>query len=165
MLKPSQIRKKVRNKLWVTPFDKIVAACDEKNSLIQIYEDHARGKCYGAAAWSAYHYKKTSSLVIDAWRDGPRDVFMLKIGTGKLKLIPSFSSAGIEQTELKGNECRITYVGLAGAGVGVTLCRGLAEGVKGVEIIEEGGGHKLGKAVLILPKMLKIHIGIDDTDK
>lgn len=165
MLSPTQIRKKVQGKSWVTPFDKIVAICDEKNKLIQIYEDHARGKCYGAAAWSAYHYKKTSSLVIDAWRDGPRDVFLLKIGKGKLDLIPSYSSGGIERAELKGDECRITYVGLAGAGVGVTLCRGLAEGVRGVEVIAEGGGNRLGKAVLILPKMLKLHIGIDDTDK
>jgi methanogenesis imperfect marker protein 11 len=164
MLTRSQIQNKVQNKSWITPFDKIIAVCDEKNKLIQIYEDHARGKCYGAAAWSAYHYKKTSSLVIDAWRDGPRDIFMLKIGIGKLNLVPSHSSGGIEQTRLIGDECHITYAGLAGAGVGVTLCRGLAEGVKGVEILEEGGGNKLGKAVLILPKMVKVHIGIDDTD-
>jgi len=165
MLTRAQIRNKVRNKPWVTPFDKIIAVCDEKNKLIQIYEDHAHSKCYGAAAWSAYHYKRTSRLVVDAWRDGPRDIFMLKIGKGKLKLVPSFSSGGIEQAEISGNECRITYAGLAGAGVGVTMCRGLAKGVKGVEIIEEGGGNKLGKAILILPKMVKIHIGIDDTDR
>ncbi len=164
MLSQAQIRKKVQGKSWVTPFDTITAVCDENAKQIQIYEDHAHGKCYGAAAWSAYHYKKTSSLVIDSWRDGPRDVFLLKIGKGKLKLIPSYSSGGIEQAELKGNECRITYVGLAGAGVGVTLCRALAKGVKGVEIVAEGGGNRLGQAVLILPKMLKVHIGIDDTD-
>lgn len=165
MLTRAQIRKKVQNKAWVTPFEKIIAVCDEKNRLIQIYEDHAHGKCYGAAAWSAYHYKKTSTLVIDAWRDGPRDIFMLKIGKGKLNLIPSFSSGGIEQTRLQDNECRITYAGLAGAGVGITLCRGLAEGVKGVEILQEGGGNKLGKAILILPKMVKVHVGLDDTDR
>ena len=165
MLTPKQIKKKVMDKSWVSPFDRIVGVHDGKNNLVQIYEDHARGLCRGAAGWSAYHYKNTSKIVIDSWRDGARDVFLLKIGKDKVNLIPSFSSAGIEEVKIVEKEIQITYSALAGGGVGITLCRGLAKGVNGVEIHEEGGGNKLGRATLYLPKMIKIHVGIDDTDK
>ena len=165
MLTPKQIKEKVKDKTWVSPFERIVAVHDQKNDLVQIYEDQARGECRGAAGWSAYHYKNSSKIVIDSWRDGARDIFLLKTGKDKVKLIPSYSSAGIEEVKIYEDEIRITYVGLAGGGVGITLCRGLAKGVNGVEIHAEGGGNKIGKATLILPKMTKIHIGIDDTDK
>lgn len=165
MLTPKEIKERVKNKSWVSPFKRIVAVHDQKTKLVQIYEDHARGECRGAASWSAYHYKNTSKIVIDSWRDGARNIFLLKIGKDKVNLVPSFSSAGIEEVKIEKDEIKVTYIGLAGGGVGITLCRGLAKGVIGVKIHEEGGGDKVGKATLILPKMIKIHIGVDDTDK
>lgn len=57
MLTPQQIKQKVKDKSWVSPFKRIVAVHDKKNNLVQIYEDHARGMCRGAPGCSAYHYK------------------------------------------------------------------------------------------------------------
>lgn len=65
---------------------------------------------------------------------------------------------------VKDDEVRIVHAGLAGAGVGAAICRGMAEGVKRIEIYSLGGGSKLGKAAVITPLMKKIVIGIDDTD-
>ncbi|MDI6639213.1 MAG: hypothetical protein QMD78_00130 [Methanocellales archaeon] len=45
------------------------------------------------------------------------------------------------------------------------MCRGLAKGVKEVEVPSWGGGDQLGRATVVVPKHVKVIIGIDDTDK
>jgi len=165
MLNRNEILNKIKDKPWVSPFEKIIGVYSPNNELVQIYEYHARGTCFGAAAWAVYHYARTSPLILDARRDGVRDIFTVMLGKGKLDLRPSFSSAGIEEVKIKNESIWITYAGLAGGGVGSSFCRGLSKGVQGVIIHEEGGGDKLGKATLIIPKMVKIQVGVDDTDK
>jgi len=44
------------------------------------------------------------------------------------------------------------------------MCRGMGEGVKYVELLDVGGGSKVGRAVVVTPKLEKVVIGIDDTD-
>ena len=44
------------------------------------------------------------------------------------------------------------------------MCRGMGKGVKYIELIESGGGSKVGKATVVTPKLEKVVIGIDDTD-
>ena len=56
------------------------------------------------------------------------------------------------------------HAGLAGAGVGAAMCRGMAEGVKRVELYDVGGGSREGRAAVITPRLEKVVIGIDDTD-
>jgi methanogenesis imperfect marker protein 11 len=165
MLSRDEVMERIKDKPWVSPFEKIVGIYSSKENLVQLYEYHARNSCYGAAAWAVYHYKQTSPLIINAKRDGARDIFTLKTGTSKLNLKPSFSSAGIEAVEVKDNKIYITYAGLAGGGVGSSLCRALANRVEGVIIHAEGGGDKLGKATIVIPDMCKLQVAMDDTDK
>jgi len=165
MLNREEIAKKIGGKTWVSPYERIVAVADERNGKVQMYEDHARGTCYGGAAWEVHHYKHTSAIVEDAVRDGARNVFTMRIGEGELKLVPSFAGAGIEKVEVTENETMVTCAGLAGGGVAVALARGLAPGPKGVDIHSMGGGSQLGRATLIFPRMNKITVGVDDTDK
>jgi methanogenesis imperfect marker protein 11 len=150
----------------ISPLKEIICVLDQKAGLVQIYEEHSRGVCRGAAAWTAYHYSNTSELVLDSYMDGPRDVLLLKLGRGKLKLTPSFSSAGIEEVSLveDGERVEVTYAGLGGAGVGITQCRQSAKGVLLAEILESGGGEKLGRCRFQFEAKLKLHVGIDDTD-
>jgi methanogenesis imperfect marker protein 11 len=165
MLTRDEILNRVKDKPWVSPFERIVGVYSASENLVQIYEYHARNACSGAAAWAVYHYKRTSALVVDARREGARDIFTLKPGKCDLNLKPSYSSAGIEDVELVEDKIHVTYAGLAGGGVGSTLCRALAQGVDGAEMHEEGGGDRLGRATLIIPMMIKIQVGVDDTDK
>lgn len=165
MLTRDDILNRVKDKPWVSPFEKIVGIYDPSEKLVQIYEHHARNACSGAAAWAVHHYKRSSPLVVEARSEGARDIFTLKLGKCDLDLKPSYSSAGIEAVELVEDKIHVTYAGLAGGGVGSTLCRALADGVDGAEIHEEGGGDKLGRATLVLPLMTKIQVGVDDTDK
>ena len=165
MLNQKDILKRTKDKPWVSPFEKIIGVFSPKEELVQIYEYHARNMCYGAAAWAVHHYKKTSPLIIDARRDGARDIFTLKTGSNELDLKPSFSSAGIEAAKVVDHKIHITYSGLAGGGVGSTFCRALAKNVDGVTMITEGGGDKLGGATIVIPEMMKVQVGVDDTDK
>jgi methanogenesis imperfect marker protein 11 len=81
-----------------------------------------------------------------------------------LHLVPGIAGAGIEQACVDGEEIKLTYAGLAGGGIAATICRGLASGVKRIEIKERGGGNQLGRATLILPLKHRLVVGIDDTD-
>ncbi len=165
MLTRKEVFEQIKDKPWVSPFEKIICVTDSKNKLVQIYEYHARNTCYGAAAWAVFHYKQTSALIISAFRDGARDIFTLKPGKSKLRLKPSYSPAGIEEIKVNDDNVQIKYTGLAGGGVGSSFCRALAEGVTNVVIHSEGGGDKLGSSTIILPNMLKVHVGVDDTDR
>ena len=165
MLSKDEIIERTKDKSWVSPFQKIIGIYDNNTKQVQVYEYHARNSCYGAAAWAVYHYKQTSPLMLSARRDGARDIFTLRVGKAKLDLKPSYSSAGIEEVKIEQNKIYLKYSGLAGGGVGSSLCRALAANVSGVEIHSEGGGDKLGSATLILPIKLKMHVGVDDTDK
>ncbi len=163
VLSPEEVEKAM-DEPWISPYEKIVMCADEENDFVEIYEDHARGKCFGGAAWECRHYQETGSLVKNARREGTRNVFRVKEGKGELDLVPSLAAAGIESAEILEDEIKVTYAGLAGAGVAVAMCRGLADGVKRVEVYEKGGGGKLGRAAIVVPKKEKITFGIDDTD-
>ncbi len=147
---------------WISPYDKVIAMTD--GEFIELHEFHARGKCTGGAAWETYHYPRVSSLVISGRREGARNIFVLRSGKAKLNLIPGIAGAGIESADVRDDFIEITYAGLAGGGIAATVCRGLAEGVDGIEILSLGGGSELGKARIKLKRYSKVVIGVDDTD-
>ncbi|MBI4813678.1 MAG: DUF1743 domain-containing protein, partial [Methanobacterium sp.] len=90
--------------------------------------------------------------------------FLVKTGKSNLSLKPSLHAAGIEEVSVEGDEVKVVHAGLAGAGVGAAMCRGMAEGVLRVELQDIGGGSKVGRATVVTPRMEKVIIGIDDTD-
>ena len=108
--------------------------------------------------------KRASDIVLKAKRDGNRHTFLVKTGKSNLSLKPSLRAAGIEEVSVEGDEVKVVHAGLAGAGVGAAMCRGMAEGVKRVELQDIGGGSKVGRATVVTPRMEKVVIGIDDTD-
>jgi len=164
VLDASELKKRYGNVEWVSPYQRIVAMTGD-DGFIEVHEFHARGKCIGGSAWETYHYPRVSKLVLSARREGPRNIFVLKTGKCDLTLIPGLAGAGVERVEVKGEDVHITYAGLAGGGIAATVCRGLAEGVKGIEIHEKGGGGELGRSTLILPLKRKLVFGVDDTDE
>ncbi len=160
-LSKNDLLKKFGDIRWISPYERVIAMTD--GNLIELHEFHARGKCYGGAAWEVYHYQRVSPLILSARREGARNIFVIKPGKAELKLIPGIAGAGIEEVVIN-KEIEITYSGLAGAGIAATVCRGLADGVEGIEIIQVGGGGKLGKAKIKLKPYRKVVIGVDDTD-
>jgi len=158
ILTPKDLKNKFKDP-WIAPYHKVITMVDD--DLVEIVEIHP---CIGGSEWVVYQYKRSSDLVLKSKRDGNKHVFLVKKGKTDLKLKPSFSAAGIEEISVENNEVKVVHAGLAGAGVGAAMCRGMAEGVKRVELYDVGGGSKLGKAAVITPLMEKVVIGIDDTD-
>lgn len=164
LLTPSQIEERYGHLPYITPYQKVIALVDDGLETVELHEFHARGRCAGGAAWEVFHYRRTSPLVVSARREGARNIFTCRVGVAQLQLEPGIASAGIEEITIDGNEVSVTYAGLAGGGVAASICRGMARGVSGTLIHEEGGGAGLGRATLKLPAKRKVVIGVDDTD-
>ena len=127
--------------------------------LVEIVEFHP---CISGSQWMIYQYQR-SDIVLKAKRDGNKHTFLVKTGKSNLSLKPSLH-AGIEEVSVENDEVKVVHAGLAGAGVGAAMCRGMAEGVKRVELQDIGGGSKIGRATVVTPRLQKVVIGIDDTD-
>ena len=165
ILSPKQLAEKTKGLSWVFPYNELIACYDPKYDVVELIEDYAPANGLFGEAWRALHFPKTSSLVVGARREGTKTIFRLKQGKTKLSLKPSFAPIGIEEVKVKGNEISVTYAGFAGGGVSACYCRGLAKGVKRIEIIQEGGGgNKFGKATIVLPRLERQIVSVDDTD-
>ncbi|MGO9387825.1 MAG: methanogenesis marker protein 11 [Methanobacterium sp.] len=158
ILNPHDLKNKFKSP-WIAPYKKIITMVDDDQ--VELVEYHP---CVGGSEWMIYQYERSSHLVISARRDGDKHTYLLEVGKSEVNLKPSFSAAGIEEVSVEGDEVRIVHSGLAGAGVGAAMCRGMAEGVKRVELYDVGGGSKVGRAAVITPRMQKVVIGVDDTD-
>lgn len=158
ILTPDDLKERFKDP-WVAPYKKILTMVDD--DMVELVEYHP---CIGGSHWMVYQYKRSSDLVEGAERDGNKHTYLVKVGKTDLNLKPSFSAAGIEEVSVEGDEVKVTHAGLAGAGVGAAMCRGMAEGVKRVELYDIGGGSKVGRAAVVTPKLQKVVIGIDDTD-
>ncbi|HEY0196732.1 MAG TPA: methanogenesis marker protein 11, partial [Methanobacterium sp.] len=144
---------------WIAPYKKVLTMVDQGQ--VELVEYHP---CVNGSQWMIYQYKRSSNLVLDSKRDGDKHTYLLKVGKKDINLKPSFNAAGIEEVSVEGDEVRVVHAGLAGAGVGAAMCRGMAQGVKRVELYDVGGGSKVGRAAVVTPVMEKVVLGIDDTD-
>lgn len=158
ILSPQDLKEKF-NDPWISPYQKVITMVDQE--LVEIVEYHP---CVSGSHWVVNQYQRTSDLILKSYRDGNKHVFITRTGKTPLELKASVNAAGIEEVTVEGDEVRVVHAGLAGAGVGAAMCRGMADGVKRVELYDVGGGSKLGKAAVITPRMEKIVLGLDDTD-
>lgn len=158
------LRNLTGNKKWIMAYNKIDAIVDPKTSKVMYIESYGPKDGFFIEGWRALHYHRTSPLVEKSYREGNTTICIIRQGKMKLRLIPSFSPLGIESCQVKDDKIYITFAGLGGAGVSASFSRGLADGVIGVNILQEGGGARIGKSTLILPKERLLLIGVDDTD-
>ena len=158
ILKPDELREKFTDP-WIAPYEKVLTMVDDNK--VEIVEYHP---CISGSHWLLNQYLNNSELIDSAYRDGNKHVYRCHVGKSPIDLKASFNAAGIDEISIQGDEVRVTHTGLAGAGVGAGMCRGMGDGVKYIELLEVGGGSKVGKAVVVTPKLEKIVIGIDDTD-
>ena len=158
ILKPEELKEKFDDP-WIAPYQKVLTMVD--GDKVELLEYHP---CISGSHWLLNQYKNNSELIDDARRDGNRHTYKCHTGKAPIDLKASFNAAGIDEVEVRGDEVRITHSGLAGAGVGAGMCRGMGEGVKYIELLDVGGGSKVGRATVVTPKLEKVVIGIDDTD-
>lgn len=158
ILKPSELKEKFDDP-WVAPYEKVLTMVD--GDKVEIVEYHP---CISGSHWLLHQYKNNSDLIDSAYRDGNKHVYKAHVGSAPLDLKASFNAAGIDEIKVEDDLVKVTHAGLAGAGVGAGMCRGMADGVKYIELIKSGGGSKEGRATVVTPKLEKVVIGVDDTD-
>lgn len=144
---------------YTAPYTEIIAVASKDNSRVELIE---KNDCLGGAMWSCKSYAK-SPLVESVRVIGNTTRYILKCGVSELQLKGSEFPAGICGAEIIGDEIAISYMGLGGAGVGATDCRGAAKGVLRADKTSSGGG-KTGRSTLWFSKTERVIIGIDDTD-
>jgi methanogenesis imperfect marker protein 11 len=158
ILTPQDLMDKFKDP-WIAPYKKVITMVD--GDRVELVEYHP---CVSGSEWMIYQYKRSSNLVLSSKRDGDKHTYLLKVGKSDMNLKPSLNAAGIEEVSVEGDEVRVVHAGLAGAGVGAAMCRGMADGVNRVELYDVGGGSKVGRAAVVTPVMEKVVLGIDDTD-
>lgn len=158
ILTPAELKKKFK-KPWIAAYDKVLTLVDGNN--VEIIEYHP---CISGSEWLVNQYNHNSDLIKNAYRDGNKHVYEAVVGNKPLNLKASINAAGIDEISVLNDEVKVTHSGLAGAGVGAGMCRGLACGINYIELHDVGGGSKVGKATVVTPKLQKVIIGIDDTD-
>jgi len=145
--------------MYTVPYRAIHAVVSEDGNRVELVEFP---KCFGGAFWAHHHYSQRSNVLASrVYGDTVR--YILEVGECDEPLEGSYRAAGIERVELKEHEVEITYAGLGGGGVGATVCRALAEGVRGYQL-SPSGGSKLARGTIVLPARHRVLIGVDDTD-
>ena len=144
---------------YVIHYPKIVAVADETGMNVELIEFF---DCIGGAMWSGHHYAQ-SPIVTKVRCVGSTMRYLLKTGSADLLLEGSRFPAGISACIIDGAEIAITYIGMGGGGVGAAACRTDAAGVLRSRSDPAGGG-KVAGAIIWLPRMQRVLIGVDDTD-
>lgn len=149
---------------WVMKYNELLAAYDTKANRVMLIEDYGPKNGFFIEAWRAIQFPKTSPLVEKSYREGGKTIFFIKPGHTKLNLVPAFAPIGISECSVSKDNIEITYEGYGGGGVSAAYGRGLSKGVIKTRVLQEGGGGKLGKGKIILPKNYFLLVGVDDTD-
>jgi methanogenesis imperfect marker protein 11 len=161
---PGSLRSLLKSKKWIMSYNSLYGIYDERSKKVMYIENYGPHNGFFIEGWRALHFTQTSSLVERGYREGGSTIFVVKQGKAKLNLIPSFAPIGIEECRVAKNEIDITIAGFGGGGVSASFSRGMAQGVKKVAVLEEGGGTKYGKGRITLPMSSMVLLGIDDTD-
>lgn len=162
ILRPDEVRQKYGT-LFCQGFYTIV---DEKAGKARIIE-----KCSarGPAEWDVVNRRRTGGVIDKVDIEGTTIVMDVTLGEKDLRFGPAsadLGGQGVKAMSVEGNEVRTTWYGIAGASVGVGAC---LPGCKDVIRTEYPDDFKMGGAHaahvdIITPKMVRVIIGIDDTD-
>jgi len=140
-------------------YPEILAIASDDGTAVELIE---RFDCIGGAMWVKRHYGQ-SPLVQQVRTVGQTTRYLLSPGTVDLELIGSRFPAGIGRVAVSEDEIGITYLGMGGGGVGASICRANANGVIRSESDPCGGGKVAGSRI-VLPRLQRLIIGVDDTD-
>ena len=162
VLRPDEVRERY-GKLFCQGFFTMV---DEENKIAQIVE-----KCVsrGPTEWDIVNRKRTGGVIKDIRLDGVTIIMDTIIGEAPMNFGPVSSELGgqgISSLLVKGDRVHTRWTGLAGATVGIGACIPQSDDV--IETIypddfKIGGAHR-AEVEIVTPKMVRVIIGVDDTD-
>jgi methanogenesis imperfect marker protein 11 len=139
---------------------------DEKIGIAKIVE-----KCIakGPVEWDALNRLRAKGVVTDVRVDGTTLIMDVKIGEEEVRFGPVAEDIGgqaLKSLKVEGDEVHTTWLGLAGASLGVGAC--LPQSKNTIKAIypdlKNLGGRNQVEVTLVTKKMERLIIGLDDTD-
>lgn len=161
-LNPKQVCEKY-GKMFCQGFFTMV---DEANGVAQIVEICLSR---GPIEWDIVNRKRSGGIITNINLDGQKIIMDTIIGEKEIKFGPASSELGgqgIYSLEIKGDRVHTKWMGIAGASVGIGACIPQSDGV--IETIYPNdfklGGAHVSEVEIVTPKMIRVIIGVDDTD-
>lgn len=139
---------------------------DEANGIAQIID-----QCIvrGPVEWDAVNRRKAGGVITGIKVDGSTLIMDAVIGEREVNFGPASERTGgqgLKALKVEGDEVRTTWVGLAGATIGIAACLPQAEGTIRVEYPDDmkvGGAHRV-EVTIVTKKMIRTIYAVDDTD-
>jgi methanogenesis imperfect marker protein 11 len=162
ILRPDEVKAKY-GPLFCRGFYTMV---DEENGIAQIVEVCSSR---GPAEWDIVNRRRTGGIIKDIDLDGQTLIMDVDIGEKELRFGPvsaNLGGQGVSSLKVEGDRVRTVWKGLAGASVGIGACIPQCPDV--IETVypddfKLGGAHA-ASVEIVTPKMVRLVIGIDDTD-
>lgn len=145
---------------------RLITLVDERAGRARIVEECC---AQGPVEWDAVNRLRARGVLEHVEVQGTTLVMDAKLGEGDVRFGPASRETGgqaLRSVIVKDGKVETTWLGLAGASVGVGACLPQAEGVEKVEFLsdEEVGGSRAVELRLTTPVHRRVVIGIDDTD-
>ena len=161
-LRPAEVRDRY-GKMFCKGFFTIV---DEEHGMAKIIE---LCTAKGPMEWDIVNRKRTGGVITDMVLEGTTLTMDTIIGRKELRFGPAsaeLGGQGVESLTVKDDGVHTVWKGIAGASVGVGACIPGSDDV--IETIypddfKIGGGHT-ACVEIVTPKMIRVIIGVDDTD-
>jgi methanogenesis imperfect marker protein 11 len=161
-LRPDEIEKRY-GKLFCRGIYTLV---DERNDVAQIIEECS---AKGPVEWDAVNRKRAGGVITDIRVEGTTLIMDTIIGEREVRFGPAskdLGGQGLKALIVDGEKVRTTWVGLAGASVGIGACMPQGPGTICAEYPDDakvGGAHRI-EVTVTTPKLIRAIIAVDDTD-
>ncbi len=162
ILRPDEIENKF-GKLFCRGIYTLV---DEENGVAQIIEECS---AKGPVEWDAVNRKRAGGAITDIRVEGTTLIMDTIIGEREVRFGPASKNVGgqgLKSLWVEGDTVRTTWVGLAGASVGIGACMPQGPGTICAEYPDDakvGGAHRI-EVTVTTPKLVRAIIAVDDTD-
>ncbi len=162
ILSPEEVQQRFGKKFSLGFFTLI----DGKNDIAQLVE-HCTAK--GPVEWDALNRMRAGGVIKEAFVDGNTLIMNTRIGEGEVRFGPASKDLGgqaLKSLKVVGDEVHTTWLGLAGASVGVGACLAQAPGVIRAiypDLSDLGGANEV-EITIVTKKMRRLILGVDDTD-
>ncbi|MEM0448833.1 MAG: DUF1743 domain-containing protein [Methanomassiliicoccales archaeon] len=144
----------------------IYTMVDEEAGIARIVEECS---AKGPVEWDFMNRKRAGGAITDIRLDGTTLIMDAVIGEREVRFGPAskdLGGQGLKGVTVEGEVVKTTWVGLAGASVGIGACLPQAPGVIETLYPEDakvGGANKI-EVTISTPKMIRAIFAVDDTD-
>jgi len=145
---------------------RLITMVDERSGKAKVFEECC---AQGPVEWDAVNRLRSKGVVEHVEVLGTTLIMDTRIGEGEVRFGPASRETGgqaLKSLIVRDGKVETTWIGLAGASVGVGACLPQAEGVEKAEFLSDElvGGAKKVEIRITTPLHRRLIIGIDDTD-